>query len=472
MTTGSTKGAVDAMLAARYCLSMRPFPLTAALKRFGARFTEAGYELYIVGGAVRDYLLGLSVQDYDFATDATPQAVQQLFRRVIPTGIEHGTVTVLFEDAAFEVTTFRTDGTYLDGRRPTSVSYVTDLSEDLRRRDFTINAFAADCTTGTIIDLHQGAADLKAKTIRAIGSARERFEEDGLRILRAARFSAKLGFSIEADTLAAMESERAMIDQVSAERIREELFALVASDHPKQGLTYLHTSRVLERILPELTEGVQVEQGGMHHEDVFAHALTTCQMATHFTDKPIVRFASLLHDIGKSRTVLPAEGRNTFHSHEQVGSRMAKAIMRRLKASNEQVATVEALVKHHMFQYESCWTDSAVRRFMRRVGVDLLEDLFALRLSDQAAIHGRVDYTLLAELSDRIAAIIAAGDALTVKDLAIDGNDLMALGIPKGKQIGQTLSYLLETVLDDPAQNTVAQLTEIAKNYGSLIKDS
>ncbi|HZJ87545.1 MAG TPA: CCA tRNA nucleotidyltransferase, partial [Sphaerochaeta sp.] len=277
---------------------MRPFPLNETLRRFGAHFTAAGYSLYIVGGAIRDYLLGLSVQDYDFATDATPKEVMDLFRRVIPTGIEHGTVTVLFERSAFEVTTFRTDGTYLDGRRPTSVLYVTDLAQDLSRRDFTINAFAADCTSGKIIDLHAGKADLKAKQIRAIGEPTERFEEDGLRILRAARFSAKLNFSIEEKTLQAMKETKGMIDRVSAERIREELFALLASDNPHRGLTYLQKSEVLERVLPELCEGLGIEQGGMHHEDVFSHALSTAQMATHFSKDPVVRMAALLHDIG------------------------------------------------------------------------------------------------------------------------------------------------------------------------------
>ena len=451
---------------------MARFPLTKTIKRFGARFKDAGYSLYVVGGAVRDHLLRLPIEDYDFATDAKPEEVMRLFRRVIPTGIEHGTVSVHFEGEFFEVTTFRTDGKYLDSRHPSSVNFVTDLIEDLRRRDFTINAFAADCIDGTVIDHNGGIADLKGRIIRAIGDANPRFDEDGLRILRAARIAAKLDFTIEENTFKAMQQKRENLIPVSAERIREELFKLLDSNHPRKGLEYLYKSGVLALILPELVEGEGVEQGGMHHEDVLTHALSTCEASIHFTKKVEVRFAALLHDVGKSRTARPGDGRTTFIGHEKEGQRIAHSIMRRLKASNEQTTLVEELVAHHMFHYESSWTDSAVRRFVRRVGVNRLDDLFALRLADQAAIHGRIDTTLLDELKARIAAILNEGDALSIADLAVNGNDLMALGIPKGKMVGQTLSYLMETVLDDPAQNTAQQLLAIARNYFSLIKTS
>ncbi|MFA5447924.1 MAG: polynucleotide adenylyltransferase, partial [Sphaerochaeta sp.] len=247
---------------------MARFPLTKTIKRFGARFKDAGYSLYVVGGAVRDHLLGLPIEDYDFATDAKPEEVMRLFRRVIPTGIEHGTVSVHFEGEFFEVTTFRTDGKYLDSRHPSSVNFVTDLVEDLRRRDFTINAFAADCVNGAVIDHNGGIADLKGRIIRAIGDANTRFDEDGLRILRAARIAAKLDFTIEEKTFKAMQQKRGNLIPVSAERIREELFKLLDSNHPRKGLEYLYKSGVLALILPELVEGEGVEQGGMHHEDV------------------------------------------------------------------------------------------------------------------------------------------------------------------------------------------------------------
>lgn len=215
---------------------MKKFPLPETIKEFGAIFRERGHRLYVVGGSIRDYLLGVPNHDYDFATDATPREVVSMFRRVIPTGIEHGTVTVLFKGGRFEVTTFRTEGTYLDMRHPSSVSFVDDLAEDLKRRDFTINAFAADCETGSIIDLHHGYEDLKLRTIRAIGEPRERFHEDALRILRALRFAAKLDFSIEEKTFQAMEELRDNLEKVSKERIHDELAKLIGSRHPSVGL--------------------------------------------------------------------------------------------------------------------------------------------------------------------------------------------------------------------------------------------
>ncbi len=456
----------------RYCLAMARFPLTRTIKRFASRFNEAGYSLYVVGGAVRDHLLGLPIEDYDFTTDARPEAVISLFRRVIPTGIEHGTVSVHYEGEIFEVTTFRSDGTYLDGRHPSHVDFITNLEEDLKRRDFTINAFAVDCTTAKIIDRTGGMEDLKARQIRAIGDPLQRFDEDGLRILRGARIAAKIDFDIEGRTFEAMVDRRHNLESVSAERIREELFKLVGSDHPRKGLEYLKTSGVLAIILPELMEGDHIEQGGMHHETVLEHAFTACEAASRLTDRVEVRFAALLHDIGKSRTVKEGEDRSSFIGHDEVGRAMAGTIMRRLKASGEQISLVEDLVAHHMFHYQSTWSDSAVRRFIRRVGLNRLDDLFILRLADQAAIHGRVETTMLDELKARIASIVAQGDALTVKDLAIGGNDLMALGIPKGPLIGKVLEYLLETVLDDPGQNTSGQLLTIAERYFSLIKSS
>lgn len=472
MTTLHFPFSVDLAPSRRYCLAMARFPLDKKIKRFAARFNEAGHSLYVVGGAVRDHLLGIPIEDYDFTTDARPEEVVSLFRRVIPTGIEHGTVSVHWEGELYEVTTFRSDGAYLDSRHPSHVDFITSLEEDLKRRDFTINAFAVDCTSGQIIDLNGGYEDLKARQIRAIGNPEQRFDEDGLRILRAARIAAKIDFVIEARTLEAMRAKRDNLLPVSAERIREELFKLVGSDHPRTGLEYLRESGVLSIILPELMEGDGIEQGGMHRETVLEHAISCCEASVHFTDKPEVRFAALLHDIGKSRTVQQGEGRFTFIGHETVGREMARAIMLRLKASGEQTALVEDLVVHHMFFYESSWTDSAVRRFIKRVTLPRLADLFALRLADHAAIHGSIDGTLLDELKARIEAIVAEGDALTVKDLAIGGNELMALGIPKGPLIGAVLEYLLETVLDDPSQNTSARLTTISERYFSLIKTS
>lgn len=448
---------------------MRAFPVPEAIKRFARRFKENGFSLYIVGGAVRDHLMGLPIQDFDFTTDAQPQEVMSMFKRVIPTGIEHGTVTVLIGGERFEVTTFRSEGEYHDGRHPDSVTFIRSLEEDLKRRDFTINAFAADCENGKILDYHQGQEDLKHGIIRAIGEPMERFEEDALRIVRAARFASKLDFSIEQETLSAMGVLKGNLRKVSYERIRDELFKLVMTDHPCVGLGYLRELGLLEIILPELEACRGVYQGGIHHEDVLDHSISACQ-ASVVTSKTLeVRLAALLHDIGKARTVVEGELRNTFNRHDVVGAELAEQVMRNLKASNEQVNAVTHLVRHHMFDYQSNWTDSAVRRFITRIGVPFIPLLFQLRLADQIAIHGSIDTTALDEFSERIQAILCAQDALTIKDLAVNGNDLITLGFPKGELIGKTLNMLLETVLDDPKQNTRECLLMIAKNYQSLL---
>jgi len=407
--------------------------------------------------------LGLENDDYDFTTDAQPGEVKALFGHVIPTGVEHGTVTVIFEKQMFEVTTFRSEGTYLDGRHPSSVTFIRGLEEDLKRRDFTINAFAADCTNGTIIDLNGGFDDLKKKTIRAIGIPKKRFEEDALRIFRACRIASKLNFSIEEETLRAMKNEKENLKNVSSERIREELFKLVASDHPAVGLQYMHQCNILGTLFPSLANGDGIEQGGMHHQDILQHNITACQAAADRAFPLSVRLAALFHDMGKSEVIKEGEGKNTFYAHESVSARQAKTIMQYLKASNEQLRVVTHLVKEHMFNYQSDWSDSAVRRFITRVGLEDIPLLFQLRIADQIAIHGEPNTSLIDELQERINKILAAKDALSIKDLAIGGNDLMKMGI-QGKSIGIILSYLLETVLDDPRQNTSEQLLTIAKN--------
>lgn len=441
------------------------FPIPPVIKRFAHQFSKQGFSLYIVGGAVRDHLLGKKCEDYDFTTDAVPEQVISLFRHVIPTGIDHGTVTVHFEKQLFEVTTFRSEGDYLDGRHPSSVTYVRNLAEDLKRRDFTINAFAVDCSDGSIIDLNGGMEDLKKRTIRAIGEPQQRFGEDALRMLRACRIAAKLNFTIEEHTLTAIGNLKHTLEKVSAERIREELFKLVGSDHPGIGLMYLKNTGILSIILPELAKGEGLWQGGMHHEDVLSHNISTLVASSTLTDVLEVRLAALFHDIGKSEVAEEGEARNTFYRHEIVGEQLTRTIMRRLKASNEQTKTVCHLVRHHMFDYQSAWSESAVRRFITRIELPYIELLFSLRMADQIAIGGKADTQALVELKERIESILVAKDALSIKDLVVHGNDLMEIGIPKGKRIGETLGFLLETVLDDPKQNTREQLLLLAKNY-------
>jgi putative nucleotidyltransferase with HDIG domain len=446
---------------------MTEFPVPRIVHAFATRFSNAGYCLYIVGGAVRDFLLNRLNTDYDFTTDAEPQQVMKLFRSVIPTGIQHGTVTVLFQGSSFEVTTFRTEAGYTDRRHPDTVHFVRSLAEDLKRRDFTMNALAADAITGSIIDYHKGKEDIEQRIIRAIGDPHKRFSEDALRILRGCRFAAQLGFSIESDTAAAMADLATHLRYVSGERIRTELLKILESPIPSQGFLALHACGALAVILPELSQGDQVAQKGAHQLDVMHHGIAACDAVPRH--RPLVRLAALLHDIGKVETKRMADdGEVTFHRHEALSAKMAQNILSRLKFSNDEKSTVINLINNHMFHYTPDWSDGAVRRFVKRVGKHALEDVFMLRLADQMATDHQQRPQQILALKQRIADVLQESTALSIKDLAINGNDLAALGIPKGPTMGIILNQLLETVLDDPHQNTVETLSTIAQNFYTI----
>jgi tRNA nucleotidyltransferase (CCA-adding enzyme) len=411
---------------------------------FSSFFTEAGFQCYLVGGAVRDMLLGREVQDFDIATNALPDDVTGLFRRVIPTGIKHGTVTVLFKGSRFEVTTFRVDREYLDGRRPESVDFSPSIEEDLERRDFTINAIAYDLQARRLLDPHGGRKDLKAGLIRAIGDPLKRFQEDGLRPIRACRFAAQLGFRIEERTFQNIPGSIDTVKKVSAERVREELIRILEAPSPSVGLLLLDGCGLLDFILPELTDCKNVDQGQLHRYDVYHHLLYACDAAPR--DNPVVRLAALFHDLGKPQTASGSpDGEIHFHRHEQLSAELADKILRRLRFSNLTVRRVCHLVAQHMFHYEEQWSDAAVRRFIARVGVENIPDLLALRRADQLAMIGRrfVSGSLIA-FQKRIEQTLAQDRILKVEDLAIDGNDLMnELGIAPGPQVGLILRHLL-----------------------------
>lgn len=432
-------------------------------KALGRIFADHGYRLYLVGGAVRDYLMGIPNDDYDFATDARPHEVMAMFpHHVIPTGLQHGTVTVRFRRQSYEVTTFRSEGGYSDSRHPDSVTFVRSLESDLERRDFTINALAADTLDGTIIDHHDGRGDLHRRLIRAIGDPDERFAEDALRMLRACRFAARLDFDIDRRTFEAMKRLSSTLTRVSAERIRDELYKTLMSDHPSRGIELMRTSGLLDHILPELVRCVAIAQGGMHSMDVYHHSLAALDESARHAYPLAVRLAALLHDIGKPSCRVEGEDRCTFHGHDIVGGEMVDGIMRRMKSSNEERQLVSLLVRQHMFNYTPSWSDGAVRRFINRVGKDNLEALFQLRIADACAISGTPSMDGLWELEERIRAILHSSPALTVRDLAVDGHDLMAAGIKPGPVLGRTLSALLEAVLDDPSLNDKDTLTALA----------
>ena len=434
---------------------MRMKPSEEAIE-FARIFRSNGYELYLVGGAVRDWMLGKPNHDYDFTTSAEPAEVKAMFRRTIDTGIRHGTVTVLFKGQQFEVTTFRADGDYKDSRHPESVSFVKNLDEDLKRRDFTINALAAELPEGRIIDLNDGKGDLRKKLIRAIGEPEKRFEEDALRMLRACRFSAQLGFRIEEKTEEAMRKLAHTVTNVSAERIREELFRIIASDNPRNGFEAMRRTGLLSLILPEVDACYGFEQGGMHSEDLYEHLIRALEACVTYSYPMSVRLAAIFHDIGKVKTRKADDERGwTFYQHECASADMADEIFRRLKCSNDERETTAHLIRNHMFSYTPDWSPAAVRRFIKRVGIDYINPLFELRIADAAATgNGNVDLTVIETLSEKINAELEKANALSIRDLAVNGTDLIAAGIKPGPAIGRILAQLLDEVIENPSLNT------------------
>lgn len=459
------------------------------LKEFNAVFEKAGFSAYLVGGAVRDIFLNKEASDWDVATNATPQDVMNLFSFVVPTGFEHGTVTVHFKKEEIEVTTFRTESGYSDGRHPDKINYAATIEEDLSRRDFTMNAIAVNLKDGTVVDPFGGQKDIKKKIIRTVGNPYERFMEDGLRPVRALRFASKLGFSIENNTYLEIFKKdiKEKILSISVERFRDEFEKILSSPLPSVGLKLMEETGVLEMFIPELMvcrNCIQSDYRAFHKFDVLDHLFYSCDGAP--SSKLNVRLAALFHDIGKpaakklvKETVLDGNKNDgssieietvTFYCHESYSEKITRKILTRLKFSNEMINNVCHLVKEHMFHYESNWTDAAVRRFIVRSGKDCLEDLYDLRMADmygmwneKVELRYNESINLLIELKDRIQNILNKQNALSLKDLAVNGKDLIAAGIPAGKNLGMLLEDLMNCVLEDPELNTKEKLMEIVK---------
>jgi tRNA nucleotidyltransferase (CCA-adding enzyme) len=438
------------------------------------RLQEAGHAAFVVGGSVRDLLIGRPPGDFDVATGAHPEATLKIFgsRYAIPTGLQHGTVTVLAGQPPtqrhVEVTTFRGEGAYLDGRRPSTVTFSATLEEDLSRRDFTMNAIAYQPTTGALIDPFDGQGDIGRKLVRTVGDPELRFSEDGLRPMRAVRQATQLGFTIEAETQAAIPRTLTSFRKVSAERIRDELRKLLVAPRPSQGLEMMRQTGLLAEVLPELLPTVGCAQNRYHKHDVYSHILATVDAAI---PDFLVRMAALLHDLGKPRTQAPREdapGEFTFYRHEQVGTEMAEAIALRLRLPTAERNTLCALVSGHMFFYRPDWTDGTVRRFVRRIGPDLVPLLFALREADIASRgQGEDPESETRPLRERIEQVMVEDAALRVTDLAIDGSDVMrVLGIPPSRRVGEVLEQLLEQVLDDPSLNNRDTLERLLRSLG------
>ena len=438
-------------------LAGHPWPaeVLGALERLRA----GGHQAYLVGGTVRDVLMGRPDSlPVDVATDRLPGEVTALFPRVEPIGIEHGTVLVLLGTASLECTTFRREGAYRDARHPDEVSFTPDLGADLSRRDFTVNALAFDPLSGALADPSGGLADLEERRLRAVGEPLARFREDALRPLRAARFAATLGLEPEAATRAALGGVGDRARLVAMERVREELVRLMGAPRPSVGLELLRGAGLLELWLPELARCWAVPQNRWHAHDVYTHSVLACDHAP--AAKPRVRWAALLHDIGKPDTRVERRGEGTFYQHERAGAEQADRLLERLRFPADERAAIVHLVREHMFDYRAAWSDAAVRRWLRRVGEEAVADLFDVRIADMLGNGLKTGFPAQLEpLRRRIERVRAESHALHVRDLAVDGADVMrALGVGPGPAVGAALAALLEEVLEDPARNTRERL--------------
>lgn len=435
-----------------------PGPVSALIRRL----EENGYEAYAVGGCVRDMLLCRTPKDYDVTTNALPSEIKRIFRRTVDTGIAHGTVTVLLSGGSYEVTTYRLDGAYEDMRHPKEVTFSDRLEEDLKRRDFTVNAMAWNPKSG-LVDLFGGQEDLREKRIRCVGKASERFSEDVLRILRAVRFAAQLGFSIEEETLREIRISARNLPRISKERIRDELVKLLISDRPGD-FRILYETGITAVILPWFDAMMKTPQHcGYHHVNVGEHTLLTLP---HVPAEPVLRLAALLHDVAKPilRTV-GEDGEDHFHGHAERGAEMAGEILRDLKFDNDTIRRTVHLIRCHSLRPEG--KTEAVRRCLAAVGREAFPAYLALQTADSMAKEpSRVPEMLsrIGEVRARYGEITERGDAVTIGELAVGGNEMLALGL-RGPEVGRALSMLLDTVLADPARNTKEDLLAAAAAY-------
>ncbi len=424
---------------------------------------QHGHEAYAVGGCVRDSLLGRIPNDWDITTSAKPEEVKALFHRTIDTGIQHGTVTVMIEKEGFEVTTYRIDGEYTDSRHPKEVIFTPDLQEDLRRRDFTINAMAYNEEQG-LVDCFGGREDLEQRIIRCVGNAEERFSEDALRILRALRFAAQLGCTVEEDTMTAIRKLAPTLANISAERIQAELLKMLVSPNPSMMRTVYETG-ISAVIMPEWDAVMETEQNNPHHKySVGEHTIHALEAVE---PQKVYRLAMLFHDFGKPLVKTTDEqGIDHFYGHGDVSAELAETIMRRLKFDNDTMDTVCKLVRYH--DYRPSATKKGVRKGMAKTGQNIFPMLLPVMRADTLAQSDhmkeeKLDY--INKLEELYEQVLADGECVSLKMLAITGRDLLDNGFAQGKQIGTVLNQLLEIVLEEPEKNNREYLLEKAKEY-------
>lgn len=421
------------------------------------KLNEHGFSAYAVGGCVRDSLLGIEPLDWDICTSAFPEETKQVFAGypIIETGMKHGTLTVRINHKSYEVTTFRTDGEYEDFRHPKGVRFVSDIKEDLSRRDFTINAMAYHPQIG-LVDLYHGIEDLENRIIRCVGEAQTRFSEDALRIMRGLRFAGVFGFSIEEKTSIAMQNLKNLLTQISAERICVELKKLIVSDAIERIL--LQYRDIFAQLIPELSPMFDFSQMNPHHQyDVWEHTVKSVGVA----DKNLmVRLAVLFHDIGKPSTFsVDEKGIGHFYSHGSTGEKLCDTILRRLKFETKTINCVKELVKYHDIQVEP--TEKAVKKLLNKLGTEQFERLLLVKEADaKTTVFAQDKLQKNEEIRSLYQHILEQAACFSLKDLAISGNDLIQAGIPQGKQVGEILSNLLELVMENKLENKRESLLE------------
>lgn len=426
-----------------------------------SKLNEKGFEAFIVGGCVRDSILGKKPYDWDITTSALPEDVKKIFERTYDTGIRHGTVSVAVNDDIFEVTTYRVDGQYSDSRRPDSITFTGSLKEDLARRDFTVNAMAYNNKTG-LVDYFEGMRDLEGRQMKAVGNAEARFREDALRMLRAIRFSAQLGFSIEINTFDAICDNSALIKNISWERIREEVVKLLTSPNPSC-FSKLFRSGLLEHIMPEFIPCYSTDQNNPYHiYNVAEHIIHTMES---IPDSSILRWTMLLHDIGKPpcRTT-DSKGIDHFYGHQEVSARMADSILNRLRLDKLSIKKILTLVSYHDIDIFD--NEKSIKKVVNTVGEDLFLSLVEVQRADamgQNPVYLDNRLVKLDNIKRIYKEIKEKQQCLSISEMAVNGDDLIILGMKPGRQIGEVLGYLFDLVLESPEINDREKLLELAK---------
>jgi tRNA nucleotidyltransferase (CCA-adding enzyme) len=441
---------------------MKPFILELPdyVQKTLDKLTNAGFEAFVVGGCIRDSLLGRIPGDWDITTSALPAEVKEVFVKTIDTGIQHGTVTVLQEGYPLEITTYRTEGEYRDFRRPVEVAFTRDVTEDLKRRDFTMNAMAYHPDTG-MIDPYNGRKDLLAGIIRCVGVADERFGEDALRMLRAVRFTCQLDFTLEGETRDSIFRNAHLISNVSRERVRDELNKMLLSDHPMHFML-LEEVGLMKHILPEFSTSLGIIQNNPYH--VYTVGEHSLKAAEKVRKDPVLRWTMLLHDLGKLYTrTTDDQGIDHFYGHAEKSTELAEEILRRLRMDNRLVEKVCRLIFHHDRRVGD--TVKAVRRCMKEVGVDIFPALLEVKAADMEAqspeyLQSRL--TALSGISSIYEQILKEEQCVTLRQLALSGRDLLEAGIPEGRAVGEILSELLDRVIEQPELNKKEVLLPMA----------